>query len=122
MEGGIYGLCGNNKAQCREGQNNLQVGIASQECARNKVVTGALLRGSKNCGVQKFCRRPEALATRQRPNIGKFGDADEGSAKAEGIGKDGYEKCQPPSAPNDGSGCARSGAHVSDLSRRNGPL
>src|SRR2546429_6537230 len=92
MEGGIYGLCGNNKAQCREGQNNLQVGIASQECARDKVVTAALLRSSKNCGVQKFCRRPVARATRQGPNICKFGDADEGSAKAEGIGKDGYEK------------------------------
>src|SRR5882762_8187746 len=94
MEGGIYVLCSNNKAQGREGQNNLQVSIASQECARNKMVTGALHGSPKNCGVQKFCRQPEAPATRQRPNIGKFRDADEGSAKAEGISNDGDEKGQ----------------------------
>src|SRR5467141_1401343 len=94
MEGSIYSLCGNDKAECREGQNNLQVGIASQECARNKVITGALHRSPKNCSVQKLCRPPEVPATRQRPNIGKFGDADERSAKAEGIGNDGDQKSQ----------------------------
>jgi hypothetical protein len=94
MEGGIYGLCGNDKAECREGQDDLQVSITSQECARNKVVTGALLCSSKNCGVQKYCGQPEAPATRQRPNVGKFGDADERSAKAEGIGDGGDQKPQ----------------------------
>src|ERR1700674_809609 len=93
MERGIYGLCGNDQTECREGQDDLQMGIPSQECARNKRVTGALLCSSKNGGVQKNCGQPEAPATRQRPNIGKFGNADEGSSKAEGIGKDGYEKC-----------------------------
>ncbi len=37
--------------------------------------------------------RPSA-ATRQRPSIGKFGDADERSAKAEGIGDGGDQKSQ----------------------------
>ena len=54
----------------------------------------ALLRIAENCGVQKYRGQPEAPAARQRANIGNFGNADEGSAKAESISNDGDENCQ----------------------------
>src|SRR5260370_23201201 len=89
MIGDIYGLRCNVKSQSREGQDNLQMGIAAQQGARNKVVTGALLRIAKNCGVKNNREKPKAPAARQRANIRKFGHTDETSAKAESIGNDG---------------------------------
>src|SRR5213592_1848367 len=76
-------------------RTNLQMSFASQECTRNEVVTGAQLRGSKNCGVQKHGRQRKAPSTRQRANVGKFGNADKGSAKADSVGNDGDEKREP---------------------------
>src|SRR6267154_3291131 len=68
--------------------------IASQESARSKVVAGALLLIAKDCGVKNNRGQPEAPATQQRANIGNFGDADKGSAKAEGVSNNGDEKRQ----------------------------
>src|SRR5260370_24774710 len=76
MIGDIYGLRCNDKAQSREGQDNLQMGIAAQQGARNKVVTGALLRIAKNCGVKNNRATPKASAARHHADIAQVGTVD----------------------------------------------